>query len=170
MLFIKIQWRCLIKDLITFIKKNLKTYLSTIYNQEISLGICANRQVWRRNISSYWSSHREVFCKKGALKNFAKFIGVSLWLCEIFENTFFTEHFWTIASVSPGAIKTFYWDALKVSANLKDEGCELVSTSALYKVLRDAVPEPKRCRQETYWRNEEIIDCHVRKYYCRLLP
>ena len=43
----------LIKDLITFIKKNLKTYLSTIYNQELSLGICANRQVWRRNILSY---------------------------------------------------------------------------------------------------------------------
>ena len=66
----------------------------------------------------YRSSCPEVFCKKGALKNFAKFKRKSCRfqansyikkdtptqvfhyeLCEIFKNTFFTEHLRATASV-----------------------------------------------------------------------
>ena len=60
-----------------------------------------------------------MFYKKGVLKNFAKFIGKQLWqsllfnnfikkealaqafsceFCEIFKNTFFTDHLWATAS------------------------------------------------------------------------
>ena len=50
-----------------------------------------------------WSSRPEVFCKKGVLRNFAKFTGKNLCqslffrvlsckFCEISKNTFFTEH------------------------------------------------------------------------------
>ena len=61
----------------------------------------------------------KMFYKKGVLKNFAKFIGKQLWqsllfnnfikkealaqafsceFCEIFKNTFFTDHLWATAS------------------------------------------------------------------------
>ena len=54
----------------------------------------------------------EVFCKKGGLRNFAKFTGKHLRqrlffkkkrvsgisACEISKNTFFTEHLWATAS------------------------------------------------------------------------
>ena len=46
----------------------------------------------------------EAFCEKGVLRNFEKFIGksntgVSYEFCEIFQNTFYTEHLWATASV-----------------------------------------------------------------------
>ena len=62
------------------------------------------------------SSRPEVFCKKGVLRNFAKLTGrpeacnlikketlaqvFFCEFCEIFKNTFLTEHFWATASVS----------------------------------------------------------------------
>ena len=62
------------------------------------------------------SSRPEMFCKKDALKNLAKFTGKHLCqslffkketlaqvffceFCEIFKNTFFTEYLWATASV-----------------------------------------------------------------------
>ena len=57
---------------------------------------------------AYRSSHPEVFCKKGILRNFAKFTGKNLSqtlaqvfsceFCQISKNTFYTEHPWTTAS------------------------------------------------------------------------
>ena len=40
-------------------------------------------------LTNFRSSRREVFCKKGVLRNFTKFIVFSCELCEISENTFF---------------------------------------------------------------------------------
>ena len=56
----------------------------------------------------------EIFYKKVVLKNFAKFIRKHLFqsqvfsfeFCEIFKNTFFTEHLWTTAS---GTLFTGEW-------------------------------------------------------------
>ena len=50
------------------------------------------------------SSHPEVFCRKGVLKNFAKFRGVEV--CEIFKNIFLTEHLRTTVSASNSLRKT----------------------------------------------------------------
>ena len=56
--------------------------------------------------TGFRSSRPEVFCKKGVLRNFAKFTGKHLCqvfeaceFCEISKNTFFTEHLQTTASV-----------------------------------------------------------------------
>ena len=52
-------------------------------------------------------SHRRCSVKKGVLKNLSKFTGKPLCqtlffnkveFCEVFKNTFFTEHLWTTAS------------------------------------------------------------------------
>ena len=63
-------------------------------------------------ISTFKSSHPELFCKKGVLKNFAKFTGVSSGtgvpceFCEILK-PFFTKHLqWLLLVLAP--IKIFY--------------------------------------------------------------
>ena len=91
-------------------------------NQKILSESC----IWCAEKLNVRSSHPEVFCKKGVLKNFAKFTGLacnfikketltqvlSCEFCEISENTFFTEHIQMTASFLHG--ECLLWNARKL--------------------------------------------------------
>ena len=95
-------------------------------NQKLTFMGCLLKWVYLFHL--YRSSHRRCSVKRDVLKNFTKFTGIHLCqslffnkvtggagnfikkltlaqvffceFCEIFKNTFFTEHLWTTASVS----------------------------------------------------------------------
>ena len=86
------------------------------------------------SVEKYRSSRPEVFCRKGVLRNFAKFTGKHLCqslffnketlalvfsckFCEISKNTFFTEHLWTTAIKKEALAQVFSCEFSEISKN-----------------------------------------------------
>ena len=71
---------------------------------------------WRDLFRKTQTQPPKVFCKKGVLRNFAKFTGKQVFSCEFCEtskNTFFTEPLWWLLLSFPEKISPIYINSTK---------------------------------------------------------